>query len=275
MKNTPTLPPQPPAEIDGFERLTALIEKAEWLLDDLDTFRSIGRSALITLSQEEVEDWAPALIEQLDEIEKGLTQLGDWREQVSLRLLMLVGSFSNLTPHNAKSFLAMLPRHVISKKPSILVLETACRAVVENETFFSIAAVISALEEAEEKWSPIDINRLSIEMETARLVAAHEKVQAEFKAKVLDDLDAGGHTELAVALRADELHAVEADRALQNLRKIKAQQREEIAEARRRLRALSERLAFTKEKAQFEAEWYDGVVFATPLPVKPRKKTRF
>jgi hypothetical protein len=263
--NITTRPPQPPAD-DGYERLTKLIAKAEDFIASFDAFDELTQEPrdrlLSQYSAAEIEEAGAELLAQIDEFEAALAQFGDYSEQVSLRLILLVASFPNLAPHNVEGFLAMLTRTVLSKRPSILVLESACRAVVENEKSFSIAAVLAAIEEAAERFAPLQ-RRGTISYETTRMLAARAQQQAKAEAEraqreqwFLAELDRDGHAELAAAVRAGTVTAEDAKRAIEGLQKIRREHYGVIAVRRRRLSILGERLDAAKAKARFEVEWY-------------------
>jgi hypothetical protein len=210
---TLTRPPQAVKKVDDafereFQRFTEVIEMAEELDEVLALFDHLREGPKDVLlkrfdRREHIESYVTALAEEADELEKALGCGNNYARRVKARLITLIGEFGNLSPHNAEIFLKSLTQHVLLEKPSALELESACRAMVKNKEFFSIAAIIEELGEAKEKWKRLR-DRETILEQGREMARDRAEAEQAFTDSVLYDLNFYGHAKLAAAVQRQD-----------------------------------------------------------------------
>jgi hypothetical protein len=101
------------------------------------------------------------------------------------RLAALVGSFPGGAPHAGELFAATMLQHVVGEEPSMMVLESACRHLVETKRLVpAISDLLPVLREQKKKWA----KRLEIDemIRDGRLAAMQEKLIAELERPLAD-----------------------------------------------------------------------------------------
>lgn len=127
-----------------------------------DTYQFLRRAAIMPRLFDMTSDEAKHLVEAcsnsddapLQALWPGVDIYHPSVKHMAERLAMLVGSFPNAGPHSPEIFASMMVAYVAAEEPSMMVLESACRQLVETQKFVpAISEVLEAIREQQRVWN--------------------------------------------------------------------------------------------------------------------------
>jgi hypothetical protein len=146
------------ASLPAFKRFNEVTRGYDMLRD---TYRMLRRAAIMPRLFDMTSDEAKRLVEvcsnnddaALRALWPGVDIHRPSKKHIAQRLSLLIGSFPNAGPHSPEIFTHMMVTHIEAEEPSAMVLESACRQLVESQKFVpAISEVLEAVREQQKEW---------------------------------------------------------------------------------------------------------------------------